>query len=197
MLSEHPIRPKHKNIKIAPFALRNFIEESISKEIEEATRGNEAYIIAKLNNLEDYQLIEQLTIAAEKGVKIKLLVRGICCLNPDVHPNIEIKRLVDRFLEHARFYYFKSAGKEEMFISSADWMTRNLDRRIEVACPIYSEAHKSELLRIFEIQWNDSIKAGPHFENFDNASFINGQSAQELIYKTILESNKKKSLLHE
>jgi polyphosphate kinase len=191
------ILPKHKNIKIAPFALRNFIEESISKEIEEATRGNEASIIAKLNNLEDYQLIEQLTIAAEKGVKIKLLVRGICCLNPDVHPNIEIKRLVDRFLEHARFYYFKSAGKEEMFISSADWMTRNLDRRIEVACPIYSEAHKSELLRIFEIQWNDTIKAGPHFENFDNTSFINGQSAQELIYKTILESNKKKSLLHE
>lgn len=186
------ILPKHKKIKIAPFALRNFIEENIAFEMEQARQGKKAIIIAKLNNLEDQEIIDQLTVAAQQGVKIKLLVRGICCLHPDTHPNIEIKRLVDRFLEHARFYYFNADGKELMYISSADWMSRNLDRRIEVACPIENGVHKDILLSIFEKQWNDQIKSGPHFELFTDNQFISGKSAQELLYEELLEMSKKK-----
>lgn len=191
------ILPKHKKIKIAPFALRSFIEDSIQFEIAQAGQGKEAQILAKLNNLEDQDIIDQLTAAAEQGVKIKLLVRGICCLNPNTHPNIEIKRMVDRFLEHARFYYFFAEGKESMYISSADWMSRNLDRRIEVACPIEQKEHKKQLLEIFDQQWNDQIKGGPHFEIFDNKQFIKGKSAQEFIYEALNTSTNKKRLLQE
>ncbi|MDG1297656.1 MAG: polyphosphate kinase 1 [Saprospiraceae bacterium] len=188
------IIPKHKKIRIAPFALRDFIEEAIDQEIQEACSGQKAEIIAKLNNLEDQGIIEKLTEAANKGVKIKLLIRGICCMHPDTHPNIEIKRLVDRFLEHARFYYFHAADKRAMYISSADWMTRNLDRRIEVACPIENETYKDQLLHIFNTQWNDHIKAGPHFEEFKDYQYNTGDTAQEIIYKEIKEQYTKKRL---
>lgn len=180
------IVPNHKKIKIAPFALRNFIESSISRERLNALEGKEASIIAKLNNLEDYNLVQQLLSAAEAGVKIKLLVRGICCLNADAHPNIELRRVVDRFLEHARLYYFHNCGEDQIYISSADWMSRNLDRRIEVACPIIQQEHKDLLMDVFYKQWNDQVKGGPHFEDMSIRQYHRGESSQELLFKSSL-----------
>ncbi len=186
LLEGKRVLPKHSKIKIAPFELRSFLEKHIQAEQEKAQLGQQAIIKAKLNNLEDESIIALLIEAAHAGVQIELLIRGICCLDRAAHPNIEIKRMVDRYLEHSRMYYFYAGGEEIIYISSADWMSRNLDRRIEVACPIQQEQFKSHLLKIFDMQWQNKNKTGPHFESFEDKTFIGGATAQDLIYKDLL-----------
>lgn len=152
----------YSHLLVAPFYLRKKLISMINTEITNAKKGKEAYIILKLNSLVDRAMIDKLYNASAAGVKIKLIVRGICSLIPGVKgqsENITNISIVDRFLEHTRIFIFCNGGKENMFIASADWMTRNLDRRVEVACPIYDESIRKEIKDFLEIQFKDNTKA--------------------------------------
>jgi len=151
-----------KHILVAPFTLRSSLYTKIDHEIANAKAGRTALITAKLNSLVDEEMIKKLYEASAAGVKIKLIVRGICSLIPGVDglsSNIEVISIVDKYLEHSRIYYFYADGKEEWYISSADWMTRNLDSRIEVACPINNKEIREELRTLLNIQLSDNVKA--------------------------------------
>jgi polyphosphate kinase len=127
-----------------------------------AKKGDTARIQIKINNLVDKQLIQKLYEASTAGVKIQLIIRGVCCLIPGIKgksENIEVISIVDRFLEHTRMQIFHNNGDPLYFISSADWMERNMDQRIEVGTPIYDKKIQKELKEIFDIQWNDNVKA--------------------------------------
>ncbi len=137
-------------------AMRRF-EELIDREIKNAREGKDAKIIIKLNNLQEQHLIQKLYEAAEAGVDVRMIVRSICCLVPGEN-GIKVKRIVDRYLEHARVFYFHNAGEEEIFMGSSDWMNRNLHRRVEVSFPIYDTKMKNELITILGFQWDDDIK---------------------------------------
>ncbi len=150
------------HLVLSPFFLRNKISLMIENEIRNATEGKKAYILMKLNNLTDKDIIDQLYEASNAGVKIKLIVRGMMSLVPGVQKqseNIKAIAIVDRFLEHSRFYIFCNGGDEEIYISSADLMPRNLDHRIEVTCPIFDKTSREEIRKIFNIQWKDNVKA--------------------------------------
>jgi polyphosphate kinase len=124
--------------------------------------GKKAWVIIKLNNLVDETIIKKLYKASQAGVKIKLIIRGICVLipgQPGLSDNIEAISIVDRFLEHSRIMVFANGGDPQYFITSADWMVRNFDNRIEVACPIYSKEIQHELMDMLKIQLNDNVKA--------------------------------------
>jgi polyphosphate kinase len=119
-------------------------------------------MILKMNSLEDERMIKKLYEASQAGVKIKLIVRGICCLKPGVSglsDNIEAISIIDRFLEHGRIFYFYNDGDEAVYLSSADWMKRNLSRRVETAFPVYDEELKARIKHILDIQLNDNTKA--------------------------------------
>jgi len=151
-----------KHLLVGLFNLRASLEQMIDFEISEAQAGREASIILKLNNLQDEEIIARLYQASAAGVKVKLIVRGICCLVPGVRKvsdNIEGISIVDRYLEHMRIFVFHGAGEQKMYMSSADWMTRNLSHRIETAVPIYDSKIKSVIMDILELQLNDNIKA--------------------------------------
>ncbi len=147
---------------VSPFSQRNFFVRMIKKEIAHARAGRNARIIVKLNNLVDEAIVKKLYQAGQAGVKVQLIIRGICIMvpgMPQMSENIEIISVVDRFLEHSRIIYFYNNGDEQIFITSADWMIRNFDRRIEVGCPVFDESIKSELKRMLEIQLSDNTKA--------------------------------------
>jgi polyphosphate kinase len=130
--------------------------------MQNANEGRKAEITLKINNLDDKLLIDDLYKASQAGVKIKAIIRGMCSLVPGVKglsENISVISVVDRFLEHPRVMVFENAGDIKMFISSADWMTRNMDFRIEVGCPIYDENLKRRIMDILHIQFNDTLKA--------------------------------------
>jgi polyphosphate kinase len=154
--------PKFKSLLVAPFNLRQILDEMIDNEIRNAKEGKPAGIILKLNNLQDKKIINRLYLAGQAGVKITLLIRGICCLVPGVKnlsTNIEAFSVVDRFLEHTRIYIFHNQGRKKYFLSSADWMSRNLNRRIEVAFPITDVRIKSQIARFIELQMRDNTKS--------------------------------------
>ena len=156
------IIPRNKHLLISPFTTRRALEKLIHNEIEAAQAGKKAQIIAKMNSLEDPDMIQLLYKASQAGVKIRMIVRGFTSLIPGVEglsENIYMTSIVDRYLEHGRIYLFHNQGDEQMYIGSADWMTRNLDRRIEVLTPIYDEDLFSELKNILEIQLADTVKA--------------------------------------
>src|SRR5690606_1615528 len=156
------IIPREKNLFISPFSTRRNFTNLIMAEIENAHAGKKASITAKMNSLEDTEMIEWLYKASNAGVKIRLLVRGFTSLIPGIKgmsENIYITSIVDQFLEHGRIYIFENGGDEKIFFGSADWMTRNLDRRIEVIAPIYDEDLAKEFKDILEIQLNDNVKA--------------------------------------
>jgi len=162
LLERKIIVPKCKHLLVSPFTTRDGFVEMAEREIELAKAGKEAYMILKMNSLEDPGMINKLYEASQAGVKIKLIVRGIFCLVPGVEglsENIQAISIVDRFLEHARVYIFGNDGNERIFTASADWMTRNLDRRVEVVIPIYDPKVKKELRHIIELQLNDNQKA--------------------------------------
>ncbi|MEM8908598.1 MAG: polyphosphate kinase 1, partial [Bacteroidota bacterium] len=172
ILERKIIIPKNKHLFIAPFNLRQKFNKLIDREIKNVRQGKEAYMILKMNSLEDKGMINKLYEASQAGVRIQLIVRGICCLVPGVDglsENIEIISIVDRFLEHARVYIFANGGKEKMYTASADWMSRNLDRRIEVAMPIYDEVVYRELRQIISLQLGDNEKARWINSTLDNA----------------------------
>lgn len=150
------------HLVLSPFFLRNKIILLIENEIRNAKEGKKAYIYLKLNNLTDNEIIDNLYEASRAGVKIKLIVRGMLSLIPGVKKQsekIEAIGIVDRLLEHSRFFIFCDGGNDQTYISSADLMTRNLDHRIEVTCPIFDKTIKCEIRKIFDIQWDDNIKA--------------------------------------
>ena len=134
----------------------------VNDEIEHALNGNDAYILLKMNSLEDKDMIKLLYRASNAGVKIKLLIRGICSLIPGIKgqsENITVISVIDRFLEHGRVYIFGNNGDEKVYIGSADWMTRNLNHRIEVVTPIYDTDHKKTIKDLLNIQLLDNVKA--------------------------------------
>ncbi len=152
----------HRHIVLSPKHLRNKLIRLINTEIKNAQLGREAHIRIKLNNLVDEQMVEKLYQASQAGVQIDMIVRGICRLNPGVpglSENIRVISILDRFLEHGRFMIFHNDGEPKYYISSADWMLRNLERRIELTCPIYDKAIQQELEDIFAIQFGDNIKS--------------------------------------
>ena len=151
-----------RHLLVAPRNMRRKFNDLIEKETENARNQKEARIDIKLNSLEDKKIIEKLYQASEAGVKIRIIVRGICCLVPgikDISENIEVISIIDKFLEHARIYIFHNGGSEKYYLASADWMQRNLSRRIEVGFPIYDQRIKEQIKKIFEIQWQDNVKA--------------------------------------
>ena len=162
MLSGLNPAPKLKKLCIAPFSMRDEILGLIDGEIKNAKAGKKARIIAKMNSLLDKKIIQALYHASSCGVRVDLIVRGVCALVPedrDFSGNITVKSVVGRFLEHSRVFYFYSGGKEKVFISSADWMKRNLDRRIEVMMPVLSSDLKRELTDILNIYLKDDLKS--------------------------------------
>ena len=150
------------HLVLSPFFLRNRINLLIENEIKNAKAGKKAYIYLKLNNLTDTEIIDNLYEASQAGVRIKLIVRGMLSLIPGIKKlseKINAIGIVDRMLEHSRFFIFCDGGNDQIFISSADLMTRNLDHRIEVTCPIFDKNIKCEIRKVFDIQWEDNVKA--------------------------------------
>jgi polyphosphate kinase len=155
-------KDNYYHLVLSPFALRNKMNLLIENEIKNVRAGRKAYIYMKLNNLTDVEIINNLYEASSAGVNIKLIVRGMISLVPGIRgtsDNIKAIGIVDRFLEHSRFMIFCNGGDEEVFITSADLMTRNIEHRIEVTCPVFDRNMKNELKIIFNIQWNDNVKA--------------------------------------
>jgi len=153
---------KYKHLLVSPNSNREGFYALIDREIEFAKAGLEAKFWVKINSISDHGMIEKLYEASQAGVKIRLIVRGINCLkldDPELSANIEAISIVDRFLEHTRAFCFHNNGKPEYFISSADWMTRNLNRRVEVTAPIYDSKIQRQLRDHFEILWKDNTKA--------------------------------------
>ncbi len=154
--------PVHKHLLISPFTTSSGLKERIEREIAFAKDGKNALIRIKINNLTNYEMVEALYKASQAGVQIRMIVRGICCLVPGIKgisENIEAISVVDRFLEHPRMVIFENGGNRDIFISSSDWMTRNLDNRVEVSCPIYDKDIQQELVDTFELSWNDNVKS--------------------------------------
>ena len=151
-----------RKLWVAPETLRRKIIEAIERETAFAAQGKKAHIIAKMNSLVDPQIIRTLYEASQAGVEIELIVRGICCLRPGVKgvsENITVRSIVGRFLEHSRAFYFHHGGEENLYIGSADWMQRNLNRRIEVLVPVEEESLKKKITQVFDLALRDNEKA--------------------------------------
>ena len=153
--------PTFRHLLVARFNMVPELQRMIQREIDHVQAGGKGRIILKMNGLHDQQMIDMLYRASEAGVEIDLIVRGICCLVPDqpYSRNIRVTRIVDMFLEHARIWYFYNEGQDELFLTSADWMRRNLNRRIETAFPILDPEIKQEVIDILHIQLQDNVKA--------------------------------------
>jgi polyphosphate kinase len=180
--------PVHKHLLISPFTTSSGLKERIAREISLAQAGKNALIRIKINNITNYDMVAALYKASQAGVQIRMIVRGICCLVPGVagiSDNIEVISVVDRYLEHPRMVIFENSGDRDILISSADWMTRNLDNRVEVTCPIYDKDVQQELVDTFELSWNDNVKARWVNDNSKPAYRNNGAAplrSQEAIY---------------
>ncbi|NHM01636.1 polyphosphate kinase 1 [Flavobacterium difficile] len=181
---------RYKHLIVSPHYTRSRFVKLIEREIKNALEGKPAYINLKMNSLSDYKMIDKLYDAGLAGVKIKLIVRGICCLVPNklkISENIEAISIVDNYLEHSRVFIFCNDNDPEVFISSADFMTRNIDARVEVTCPIYDKEIKQDLIETFEIGWKANVKARLHSEKFENQYRKRGDEkpfrAQQEMYK--------------
>ncbi|MBE9463383.1 polyphosphate kinase 1 [Dyadobacter subterraneus] len=181
-----------QHLLVAQFNLQTRFLEMIDREIDNAKKGLNAAITIKMNNLEEEVLISKLYDASNVGVKINLIVRSICRLVPGVpgqSENITIKRIVDRYLEHGRIFIFHNDGKEEVYMGSADWMNRNIYRRIEVCFPIYNEVIKKQMIELIALQWSDTVQAVLINKNLENVPLTkegaNGVRSQEAIYKLL------------
>lgn len=192
MRAETPGHTKH--VTTSPDHLRAFLERSIDREVEQAFLGKPASVFLKMNSLEDKPLIRKLYDAARAGVKVRLIVRGICCLMTEVpghSDRIRAISIVDRFLEHARAYVFHNAGDPVVYLSSADWMERNMDWRVEAAFPVLDKKLKAEVIQFMELQWRDNVKArtidrdqtNPYRERRPNARMVRSQVAWYALLK--------------
>ncbi|MDF2922994.1 MAG: Polyphosphate kinase [Paenibacillaceae bacterium] len=155
--------PKHMQaLSVAPTNLMNELFRLFQREARHAEAGKPARIIAKLNSLSHQETVDELYRASQAGVKVDLIIRGVCCLRPGVgglSENISVRSIVDRFLEHSRIIYFENGGEPEVYISSADWMSRNLTRRVELLCPVLDDARKQDLIRMLQMSLDDNVKA--------------------------------------
>lgn len=162
MLSGYSEPKKWNKLIVAPIWMKDRFLKLIEREAEHAKKGIPAYIVAKMNSLCDPVIMAALYYASSCGVQIHLLVRGICCLKvgiPGVSENIHVRSIVGDFLEHSRIFYFHNGGSEEIYMGSADWMPRNLDRRVEIVFPVEDEAIKKELIHILTLEFKDNVKA--------------------------------------
>jgi polyphosphate kinase len=152
---------KFHHLILAPLGLRECFNTNIRREADHARAGQPARIIAKINSLVDPSVIDELYLASQAGVEIDLIVRGMCSLRPGlpgISERIRVISIIDRYLEHARIFYFQNNGKPEYLLASADWMPRNFDRRVEIAFPVLDEQHQARLKKILEIQLGDNVK---------------------------------------
>ena len=162
MLSGYSEPRSWNRLSLAPLWLKDRFLYLIEREKKNAEAGRKGHIIAKMNSLCDRDIIVALYEASRAGVRIELIVRGICCLKvgiPGVSENISVRSIVGNFLEHARVFYFENNGNPEFYCSSADWMPRNLDKRVEIIFPVEDEEIKKEVMHILEIQLADNVKA--------------------------------------
>ena len=196
VLEGKPHTDEFKHLLVAQFNMVPEINKMIEREIEHAQNGNQGRIILKMNSLEDKGMIKQLYRAGEAGVSIDLIIRGICCLIPNqpYSKNIRITRIVDAYLEHSRVWYFRNNGEERIYLSSADWMERNLHRRIETAFPIYSPELKRQIIDVLNIQLADNQSAvwiDEYLQNIpkhDNNPPITAQKTTYEYFKRLSES---------
>ncbi len=162
LLTGYSAPAKWNSLVVAPLGLHEAVLGLIAREAEHARQGRPARIVATMNSLVDEDVIEALYRASQAGVPISLLIRGICCLRPGVtgvSENIEVRAIIDRYLEHGRIFHFANSGKDEVYISSADWMPRNFHRRVEIMVPIEDPALRARLVDILALQWSDNVKA--------------------------------------
>ncbi|SCD21730.1 polyphosphate kinase [Proteiniphilum saccharofermentans] len=193
VLEGKPYMRNFKHLLVTQFNMLPETHKMIEREIEHVKSGGIGHIILKMNSLEDKGMINALYRASEAGVKIDLIIRGICCLVPGqpFSKNITVTRIVDAYLEHARVWYFFNGGEEDIYLTSADWMQRNLHRRIEVAFPIYTESLKRQIIDILKIQLADNQSAAWIDENLQNVFKHNDQPpvrAQQAIYEYLKKS---------
>lgn len=158
---------KMKKLVLSPDSMRKFIINNIRNEVKNVQEGKPAAIVFKVNSLSDEKIINELYTAAEAGVQVQLITRGICSIDC-IHPNIEIKSIIGRYLEHSRIYYFHNNGDDVIGISSADILRRNLDRRIEIMLPIKEKKIKKKIRKILELYWKDDINS---FKKNDNGEW--------------------------
>lgn len=180
----------YRYLLVSPFSMHKKLYKLIKKEMKNAAEGKDAYIYVKLNSLSQKKMINRIYKAAQAGVKVKMVVRGICCLLPGVEglsENIEVLSIVDKYLEHSRIFIFCNDNDPQVFLSSADWMTRNLERRVEVGVPIFDENIKRELIDYMDIQFSDNVKAriiDSDQDNTERNSFGRKKiRAQDTIYR--------------
>ncbi|KRM90856.1 RNA degradosome polyphosphate kinase [Liquorilactobacillus cacaonum] len=188
MLSGYSEPPYFHKLHISPNRIRTFIDKKIDDEIRAAKAGHKAAIKMKMNSLSDQKIIEKLYEASVAGVKIELIIRGICCLKtdiPGISDNIEVHSIVGRFLEHSRIYYFYNEGNEDVYLSSADMMTRNLNRRVELLFPALDETIKHKIISIFATMWDDNVKTrilrGELFTHVDRRGHVSHNSQEYFI----------------
>ena len=186
----------YKHLVVSPFNTRKKYLQLINVEIENAKQGLDAWVFLKMNSLTDPEMIKKLYEASAAGVKVKLIIRSICSLVPGINAlseNIEAISIVDKYLEHARVFVFSNNGSPKVYLSSADWMTRNLDHRSEVGVPVYDESIKKQLIDMLELQWNDNTKARSInvFQNnpYHFSKVKSKFKSQDEIYKYIEKNN--------
>ena len=175
------------NILVAHFNMVSEIKRMIRQEIKNTHNDKKGHIILKMNSLQDTKMIKELYKASEAGVKVELIIRGICCLVPNqpYSRNITVTRIVDSYLEHSRIWYFHSNGEKKLYITSADWMERNLYRRIEIATPIYDEEVKQQIIDLLQIQLKDNTSAvtiDEYLNNIPKRNNLPAVRAQRAIY---------------
>jgi polyphosphate kinase len=180
-----------KHLLVAQFNLKKELTRKINREIKIAKAGKSARMILKMNGIDNKKMIDKLYEASQAGVKIDLIVRGICCVVPGepYSENITVTRIIDRYLEHARVFLFHNDGNQELYMASADWMNRNLNRRIELCFPIYDNLIKTEVLDILRLQLQDNTKAR-HLDKDHNNIPVHSEvkhkvRAQTEIYKLL------------
>ncbi|MFW5658127.1 MAG: polyphosphate kinase 1 [Bacteroidota bacterium] len=190
-LEDQQVKPTFKHILVPGFNMVEHFKSLIDREINHVKKGKKGYMILKMNGLEDPVMIDKLYQASENGVKVDCIVRGICRLIPGqkFSKNIRVIRIVDRFLEHARVFWFQNDGNDEIYLGSADWMKRNLYRRIENIFPVYDKNIKAEMLDILNIQLNDNAKGrliGPKLENLKFQGDEKPVRSQQATYEYLL-----------
>ena len=193
------INKRFNNIIISPYNTRSKFLALINQEIRNAKKGKKARIVIKLNNFNDVQLTNKLYEASCEGVEIKMIMRGICSLVPgvkDLSENIEVISIVDRFLEHIRMFQFHNDGEELFFIGSADWLVRNLDKRVEVTTPIYDKEIQDQMREFLNLQLKDNVKARIIDEKGRN-KYVPKKSKEKTVRSQIAQYNYFKSLLDE
>jgi polyphosphate kinase len=161
-LADETSHPQFEHLLVAPFNMRKRVNRLIDGETEAARAGETAGMLLKMNSLEDRKTIDRLYGAAAAGVPVRMIVRGICCMEtgvPGLTESVTARSIVDRFLEHARIWIFANGGQPVTYLASADWMTRNLSRRVEVAFPIYDERIDRDILTLIDLQLADNQKA--------------------------------------